>query len=124
MKRLLVRFGWGFGLVVLGSIVMSSCATDSNGGVAPVPSNRMARLSNAKMDTLNIGYDTYVAHCTRCHTGAVPKAPVGRAWHPESLGLSLYNSLSSTQRYSVQAYLRAVEKARFKVDFGSVQDAR
>ncbi len=122
MKRLLLRFVCLFGFVVLGPVGMSSCATSS--GYAPVPSNRMARLSNAKMDDLNIGYETYQAHCTRCHTDRVPKAPLGRAWHPDSMGLPLYQSLSATQRYGVQEYLKAVDKAAFKVDYGSVQDAR
>ena len=124
MKRLLLRFGFLFGLVVFGPLGVSSCGTGTGGASAPVPSNRMARLSNAKMDDLNIGYETYRAHCIRCHTDRVPKAPLGRAWHPESLGMALYSSLSATQRFGVQEYLKAVEKARFKVDFGSVQDAR
>ena len=124
MKCLLVRFGCLFGFVVLGSIVMSSCATGGGGGPAPVPNNRMARLSNAKMDTLNIGYQTYQGHCVRCHTEQVPNPPVGRPWHPASLGLSLYSSLSSQQRYGVQQYMKAVERARFKVQTGSLQDVR
>ena len=121
MKRILVRFGVVFGFVILGSIVMNSCA--SGGGGAPAPTNRMARLSNVKMDTLNIGYQTFQTHCIECHADRAPVPPVGRPWHPDSLGLSLYSSLNSSQRYGLQQYLKAVEKARFKVDTGSLQDA-
>ena len=121
MKHILVRFGFVFGSAILGSIVMNSCA--SSGGGVPAPTNRMARLSNVRMDTLNIGYQAFQTHCMECHADRAPVPPVGRPWHPESLGMSLYSSLNSSQRYGIQQYLKAVDKARFKVDTGSLKDA-
>jgi hypothetical protein len=92
---------------------------------APEPTNRMARKSNVKIDDLYIGYKSYLQHCARCHQDRVPKRPIGqRYWHPESMGLNLYSSLSDHQRYGVIEYLKAVERARFKLEFDSIQDIR
>ena len=74
----------------------------------PEPTSRMARVSRTSIDTLNIGYQAYQTHCIECHSDRVPMPVVGRTWHPESLGLSLYTSLSDNQRYSLLEYMKAV----------------
>lgn len=119
MKRVLIRFGGAIGALVLGLVAVSSCATGSS---APPPTNRMARLGRVEIDTLNTGYRVYQSHCIRCHQAGVPKAVPGRPWHPESMGLSLYSSLSAAERYGVIEYLKAVQKSSLKMDFGSLQD--
>lgn len=84
----------------------------------------MARLARAPLDTLNVGYQVYMTSCVECHQDRVPTAPVDRAWHPASLGLNLYSQFTAEQRYGVVSYLNAVEQSRFKVQGGSLQDAR
>ena len=121
MKRMLIRSGCLFGTIVLGLLAMNSCSTSTVGGTAPPPTNRMARLGHVKIDTLNVGYRTYQNHCIRCHTDDVPKPVSDRAWHPGSMGLSLYSSLTAEQRYGVIEYLKAVDNLRF--NFGALQDS-
>ncbi len=118
MNRTLIKFGCLLGTVVLGLLAISSCAT---GGSAPAPTNRMARISRVKIDTLNTGFQVYQNNCIRCHTSGVPKPVIDRAWHPESMGLSLYTSLSAEHRYAVIEYLKAVDAQRY--NFGSLQDS-
>lgn len=121
MNRSLIRWVCILATLIPSALVISACATSA--GPTPKPTNRMARLGRVSIDTLNVGYETYKVSCVECHTDKVPKPPVDRAWHPASMGLNLYQSLSAEQRYGVLSYLRAVEASRFKVHGGSLQDS-
>jgi hypothetical protein len=91
--------------------------------LAPRPSASMSRKGNVKLDILEYGYESFQIHCASCHRNYLPEVPTDRAWHPSSIGLSLYQSLTDRQRYSIQQYLMAVKDARFDPNFGSLKDA-
>ena len=121
MKSTLIGFGCLFGAIVLGCISLSSCgSTSSVNGVAPAPTERMARVSGVKLDTLNVGYRVYQNKCISCHTNDVPRAIPDRIWHPPSMGLNLYHTHTAEERYGVLEYLKAIDTRRFR--FGSLQD--
>lgn len=122
MNRWFIRWVCALAFVASSALVISACGTAA--GPAPEPTGRMARLGRVSIDTLRVGHETYRVSCVECHTDKVPKPPVDRAWHPESLGLDLYQSLSAEQRYAILAYLRSVEASRFKVHGDSLQDSR
>ena len=117
MKGMLVRWLSVSGALVLGGVALSSCG-------APRPNAYMSRISDVKLDILDDGYETFQRHCVQCHDQGVPVPRLGRYWHRPEMGLTLYTSLNDYERYVVVEYMRAVDDARLKMNWGALQGAR
>jgi hypothetical protein len=92
-------------------VLIVSCGPTGGGQGIPQPTQRMAHITDADYEVIMNGYHLFQSRCTGCHSERVPKAPaLGQPWHDKSLGLSLYDSFSDAERFSLIEYVKSVDK--------------
>ena len=105
-------------LLSVGFISCRAIAPMYKGG-AVRPNYVMALNSSSKVDEIWAGYWVYRQRCMDCHSKRVPRIPTdGRLWHSDPMGLNLYRSMSTSERFHVREYMYSMEGRDYTMNAG------